>query len=512
MRLTTERCRRETATARPALLLSLLAFGCWLVVAHPAHGADSHPGPRVTQMEIDLHLDTERGLIEEEISLTVAGQGLSLLTFSIHESLTVERSRVSTGVIDHQEAGQKLSVHLDPPLNGSRRITFTVTGRPKGRGGSRVGPHWAVLDPSDYWYPRLPFTWAETLVRIHAPEKWVAVAPGRPVREGADGVWEWRSSKPVRAVAVAAAASLELDRSVAVRTPILVASPEGSHEAKTLSEILSDPLAWFSGALAPYPFDSFNLVFIEGFRGRARAGGMMVVPPDTPVERASDGADLLAGQWFGEYLAGDGGWMEAFAAWEATVYSRDRALPLPAEIARLRSAYFSLPSGKDVALSRAGHDSRAEILRGKGSAAPDMIRLVVDNRSFFKAVTGLFDIMIGPPMSLQDVRMAFERHTGKTLAQPFSEWFDRTGAPQFEAKLSTFPASRGGWRADLELIQTRDLYSLPVEVVFLGPGQSHREVIEVDEESTSVFYTLPFRPVRVEVDPSDRIFQWRRDE
>ena len=502
-------------------MLASIALGCGLLIfassiepgqsPPPDSATDSSlQEPRVTRIEIDLRLDPEREVIHEVISLTITGKELSSLRFSIHEGLTVERSRVSTGVIDHRKTGENLWVDLDPPLNGPRRVTFTISGRPGGAGGSLVGPHWAVLNPADNWYPRIPFTWAETRVRVHAPERWLAVAPGGPVSEGSGGLWEWRSSKPVRTVAVAAA-PLQLDEAVALRSPIRVASPEGAHDAEAIARILSDPLAWFSGALAPYSFDGFNLVFIPGFRGRVRAGGMMVVPSDTPVGNSSDGADLLAGQWFGELLAGEGGWMEAFAAWEATVYSKDRALPLPSDIVRLRSAYFSLPARKDVALSRADHTAPAEVLRGKGSAAPDMIRLVVGNRSFFGGVTQLFDTAVAPPVTLRDVRLVFEKQAGRTLLQPFSDWFDRTGVPEFEAKLGTFQASQGGWRADLKLAQTRDLYTLPVEVVFLGPGESHREVIEVSEENTSVYYTLPFKPVRVEVDPADKIFRWRKD-
>lgn len=483
----------------------ILVFCSLLGAFSPGRAGGVQP-PRVTRMDIDLTLDTERGVIREEVAITITGRDLGKLAFAIHESLQVERSRTSSGFVEHRKAGSRLDVFLDPPLNGTRTLTFTVTGHPGGRGGSMIGARAAVLDGADAWYPRLPVTHAEVRVRIRAPEGWTAVASGRAVGAAKSGTWEWVASRPVRSVSVAAAPGLELNEGAAVRTPVVLAAPGEGPDVDVVASHLADPMAWFSGALAPYPYDGFNLVLLPGFEGRVRGGGMMVVPAGSPLDSPSDGADLLAGQWYGELLAGDGAWIDSFAAWQSVVYCRDRARPLPAAIARLREGYFALPPGIDVPLSRADRDAPPEVIRGKGSAAPDMIRITMSNRDFFRAVTALFEAEPGPPVSLAWVRAVFEKSTGRSLGRAFADWFDRTGAPDLEAKLRTFPASRGGWRVDLTLVQRGRHYALPVEVVFHGPGQSHRETLEIGEERTSVVYTLPFKPARVEVDPGGKIF------
>jgi aminopeptidase N len=461
---------------------------------------------QITDIAIDVALDTERGLIEETATLTVSGRQVSTLQFRIGEGLSVETSKAGSGVVDHRKAGSRLLVSVDPPLNGTRRLTFTVTGRPRGSGGTRVGPDWAVLNPADHWYPTLPFTWASTQVRVRAPEGWTVIAPGQPTRDGTDGVWTWRTTNPVRDVAVAAGPDLELQEGKVVTTLLRVASSSKAHNVETLGGVLLDPMAWFSGTLAPYPFDSFNLVFIDGLRERVSAGGMLVVPRDTPVSSSPDGADLLAGQWFGELMAGDGRWIESFAAWETIAYSRDRSYPPPREIARLRSAYFDL-ARDDVPLSRADLKTPDEVVRGKGSAAPDAVRVFAGDRDFFKALGDLFGQPAGPPMSLDEVRAVFEQRVGRSLERPFSDWFDRVGAPDLEAKLRTHPSSTGGWRADISITQKGDPYALPVEIVLRGPGQTRRETVELSDGTTTVYYILPFEPTRMELDPLNRIYR-----
>jgi hypothetical protein len=268
-------------------------------------------------------------------------------------------------------------------------------------------------------------------------------------------------------------------------------------------------MAWLSAALAPYPFDAFNVAAIPGFEGRVDASGLVIVGSGALPATDGDGADWLAGQWWGQALGGDGGWIEAFAAWQACVFARDRSLPLPASIAAMRRAYFELRSG-DVALAQAKATAPAAVLRGKGSAAPDMIRLVAGDRAMFDAVRELFAAPVGPPLGLADVRAAVEKQAGRPLDREFSDWFGRAGAPELQGTLRAFPSAGGGFRADVTLTQKRAAYRLPVEIVLYGPsGGEHRETVEVAGDATSVFYIVPFEPTRIEVDPLDRIFRWK---
>ncbi len=465
---------------------------------------------RVSRIDVDVTIEPSRGTLHETVSLVVTGKRTGHLVFAIDEGLSVKTSRTSAGVVDHRQAGSELVVDLDPVLEGERTLTFTIAGQPRRGTETEIGPTRAVLAPSSAWYPQLGDTWATAAVTVRLPDGWAAIAPGAAAARMAPGVFRFVTDRPVRSIAVAAAPGLRTVGGSLVAVPFRLATSASASAVpvKATARRLAPAMAWLSGALAPYPFDAFTLVSLPGYSGSVRASGMVVVGTATPLVNDSDGADLLAGQWFGEALGGDGAWIEAFAAWEACVFARDRALPIPREISRLRAAYFLLRSG-DVALARADATSPAEVLRGKGSAAPDMVRLVAGDRAMFDAVRRLFAAPIGPVLSLAAVKTAIEDAAGRSLDRVFSEWFERAGAPELEGVLRAFPAAGGGFRVDIGLTQKRGVYTLPVEVVIHGAGEEHRETIEVADEVTSVFYLLPFEPKRIEIDPLDRIFRWK---
>lgn len=463
--------------------------------------------PWVSRIEVDLDLDPATGMIQSRSELRIEGDEIRTLVFRVNETLAVEEVRSNGAEAEYRKAGSKLLVEVDPPAPAAT-LTVRMTGRPRRGKDLAVGPALAVLAPQDGWYPLAPHMWAEATVRVKAPPGWAAIAPGRRAAAEPAHVAIWRTSGPVRTLAVAAAPALTLTEAVAIRTPVRVAAPEDGPKASAVAEGLAEALSWLSAALAPYPFDGFNLVLAPGWSGRVRASGLMIVPATTDVGSKPEAADLLSGQWFGERVAGDGAWIEAFAAWQAVVVCRDRAWPLPSETARLRAAYFEVRGPRDVPLARAGWDAPAELLRGKGSAAPDMIRLVIGDRPFFDAVRDLFAQPVGPPLSLAQLRGFFEKAAGRSLERAFADWFDRTGAPDLEATIHTLPASTGGYRVDLTLVQRGGAYALPVEVVFEGPGRSHRERVEVETEKTTPFYVLPFEPRRVEVDPNGKIYRY----
>lgn len=462
--------------------------------------------PRAVRIELDLTLDPANGTLHERAAVTVDGKGPATLVFALDEGLSVEAVTASEGVAEHRKAGTEVRVEIDPPLDGPRTLRFRISGTPKRGGRPLVRPTGAVLDSFDGFYPRFVDTWASTSVTVRVPAGWTAVAPGRRIA-GKDGVWTWKADAPIRSLALGAAPGLEIATIQVLRIPLTLAAPANGPRAAAIEAPMREAIAWLAGALAPYPFEALNVVVLPGIVDRAQGGGIIVVPAGTPLAGAADAADLVAGQWFGERVSGDGPWIRAFAAWQATVFARDRAIPLPASIVRLREEYFRLRSG-DVPLARADAGTPEAVIRGKGSAVPDMIRLAVDEREFFGAMRDLFAAPVGPALSIDAIRAALEARTKRPLGRVFDDWFRRAGAPEIQAEIRTFPAATGGFRVDLTLRQTRGTYALPVEIVLYGPGREHRETVDIEGETTSPFWVLDFEPLRVEVDPSRRLFRW----
>jgi len=479
-----------------------------VALAFPHAGAQptspvTSPGV-VRAVDVDVSVEPDTGLVREEIALLVDGSGVSTVDVDLDAQFVVERSSATAGVVEHRHSGRRLRLIFDPPLDGPRGVRLRISGRPRRGADDRVNARFAVLDPAAGWYPRTPAVLHEARVRVRVPPDWTVAGPGAASRND-DGSWTFRPDRPVRGLAIAAAPGLTASTATAVRTSVRVVAGEDDPGASTRARDLADPLAWFAASIAPYPFDGFTLAVVPGLDRRVEGSGVVAVPvQDAPVGRA-DYASVLAGQWYGQWIGADGPWIRSFGAWHAWAYAVDRSLAPPRDLAALRQAYLDLPAGRDVPIARAGEDAPAETLLGKGSAAPEMIRQRIGARAFSGFLDGLA-ALAPDPVTIGDLRALVRTAGGSDGVAAFDEWFDRRGVPRLDATLRVMPAASGGHRADLRLAQNGGVYSLSVEVVFVGAGQEHREVVELTEPEVNVFYLLPFEPRRVEIDPLNRWF------
>ena len=129
------RTPRLQQTALPLALVALAVVGSLTALAAAGDTASGATGPRVTAIDINLSFNPETGLILEQASLEVRGEGLRELTFDLNDGLVVERSSISQGFAEHRQSAGKLRLQLSPPLSGTATLKFRISGRP--RRGSR---------------------------------------------------------------------------------------------------------------------------------------------------------------------------------------------------------------------------------------------------------------------------------------------------------------------------------------------------------------------------------------
>lgn len=486
----------------PALLALLLALAPFSNIQ-----ASDDDGLTVVGMDVTVELRPEQGLISETARLTLQGSSGPVVRFRLNRGLQVERSRAGSGSIRHSQTGDTVSVTLTPPLQDEQRtITLELAGRPRAHGNDRVNGNGAVLGAADHWIPALPHTAAAARLEVVAPAHWTVLASGEPQPGTKAGAHRFRTRRPVRSLGLAAGPALvRTDASIA-GTPLRVAG-NGEQVAEELAALFADPLTWLSGTVVPYPFEGVNLAFVPGLERTVHAAGFIAVPADRPVNSKADGGELLSPLWFGEYLAGDGPWMDGLAAWQAVTYARDRGQGMPARIGALRDRYLSMSHNRDVAIRRADQDTPEAVVRGKGSAAWEMVRATCGNRHFKNRLDELAAAGLGGPVRLADLRTRFVADSSEPVEAVFEDWFDRTGLPALTTELHTTPTSRDEWRTDLSIRQQGKPYTLTLDVVFHGAGQIHREAVRIDRETTRLLYILPFQAIRVELDPLGRIYK-----
>ena len=491
--------------ARVAFALGFAGF--MALFTAPAARADdlpTTPTVRLTAVDIDLRLRPALGTLEQDVRLELEGDGATWVDLRLHPGLVVERCESSVGTADYRQSGEQLRVIFDSPLDGGVEVRLRITGHPRDGSDDRIEPRWVALDPDLDWYPRLDGAFHTAVVRVRIDDGWTVAAPGEGRRED-DGRWVFRPEGRVRELAVVAAPGLGTAATEIVRSPLRVVAPDAAGSAAAMKVLFADPFAWFSGALAPYPFDGLTVALVPGLPERVEASGFIAVPADAPPRSASDAASMLSGQWHGQWIDADGPWIRAFAAWHAAAYARDRNLPPPADIALARVGYFRLDPQRDIAIEDATRRTPDAVLRGKGAAATEMIRTLIGPRRFLRVLDGLVALAPGH-VTYSDLRALIRAEAGPEGVRALDDWFGRAGVPRLRVTLRVMDAAGGGYRADLRIEQKSGDYAIPIDVVLIGAGEQRRETISIVEATTDLYYLIDFRPRRIEVDPLGRLF------
>ncbi len=462
------------------------------------------PDVRLVGVEIDVRVRPELRTLEQDVRLELDGRGALWVDLRLHPDLVVERCESPGGSVEHRRAGSQVRVIFVTPLDGPRVVRLRVTGHPRDGVDDRITPNWVALDPDLDWYPRVEGAFHCAVLRVRIDDAWTVAAPGAGQRE-TDGEWVFRPERPVREVAVVASRGLGVATGEIVGIALRIASPGAADRLAEMRSSFADPIAWFSGALAPYPFDGLTLALVPGLPGRIEGSGFVAVPDDERPRTRSDAASMLAGQWHGQWIGADGAWIRAFAAWHAEAYARDRNLAPAADLARARETYLRLDPSRDVALEDAGREAPDAVVRGKGAPATEMVRSSIGARRFLRVLDGLVALAPGP-VSFSDLQSLVRSESGPEGVRALEDWFGKAGVPRLRVTLRVMEAAGGGHRADVRIEQLSGDYAIPVDIVLVGPGAERRETISIEDASTDLVYLVDFEPRRIEVDPLGRLF------
>ena len=228
-------------------------------------------------------------------------------------------------------------------------------------------------------------------------------------------------------------------------------------------------------------------------------------------------AHELCHHWFGDLVTCES-WAnltlnEGFAnyseyLWNEHKYGRERA-----DLARMEelSGYFDQASMEVFPLIRY-HYKDASVLfdahsYNKGSLILHMLRNLVGEEAFFTSIRDYLTEHAFQSTEVDDLRMAFEKVTGKDLHWFFDQWYFEPGHPVLEIQHS-FDRTQNKLKIEIEQTQqTRgynDLYILPIEIGLIMPDKTiQSQHIWLNQQSQTFNFGLADEPLAVVVDPRD---------
>lgn len=288
-----------------------------------------------------------------------------------------------------------------------------------------------------------------------------------------------------------------------------------------------------------YPYDKYATVCVSDFifGGMENTTATTLTDYTLHDERAHQDfssdplvAHELAHQWFGDLLTcrdWSNGWLnEGFATyfealWREFDMGQDEFIY---EMYSNAQSYF----GEDNANYRrpiVAYTFNQPIdlfdrhLYEKGSLVLHMIRYLLGDENWWKAIKYYVNKHKGQNVITADLERAIEESTGRNLQFFFEQWVYKAGYPQFKLDYSWDDSSK---MAKFKVAQTQKidaenpLFTLPVEIAFVGTtGEREVYKVQLEDKEHTFYFKLKERPEFVGFDPSNWILKtvdWTRSK
>ncbi|WP_290647995.1 M1 family aminopeptidase [Aquisalimonas sp.] len=479
--------------------------------------APPHKHLEVTLKPADRHLEARL-----ELRPATSARG-----FQLAEGLEVKGVRAGGQRLSVRDKGGGRWAVRVPEAAESVIIEYAgrIAGREEGgRRGQFLGPDGSYLDSAGAWYPRIEgvsrFAWT---LEVALPPGQRAVASGGLVEESlqeARVVARYRHPR-ARGITLAAgpwrARSAETADGVVVRT-LFPEALDGEYADTYLARTV-DHLERFNGEIGPYPLESYQVAASPLPVGLAFAGftwlGERVIPlpfiPETSL------AHEVLHAWWGNGVYVDherGNWSEGL-----TTYMADYRLDVERGRGRetrerwLRD-YALLPADADRSL-RAFRSGNRGADRVVGYHRGAMLFLMLEERigegAFREAVAALWDRHRHRTAAWEDLAAAFSHAAGEDLGPFFTQWLERTGAPELAVDdVAVDEREDGGWSVTGEVrqIHNGEPFALRVPVVVKDEADdSVTQWLELEDRATAFTIDTEARPRTLAVDPQYRAFR-----
>ncbi|MCX6555968.1 MAG: hypothetical protein NTW95_00815, partial [Candidatus Aminicenantes bacterium] len=127
--------------------------------------------------------------------------------------------------------------------------------------------------------------------------------------------------------------------------------------------------------------------------------------------------------------------------------------------------------------------------------------------AFRQGLRGALERFAWKTMDLDDLRIQFEKASGRDLKWFFEQWFMRKGAPEFS--IGCWFAERSkNWLVQVMITQLRDVYRVKAEIAFYKNSAREIRDVEINGRATTFSFLLPFKPQSVRFDPDYKILRW----
>jgi aminopeptidase N len=510
--------------------------------------------------DLAITLDPERGVMKGDAGLQLKNlaTGNEDILLTLNHQLRVESVKDETGrTLTFERSEDSLSVHPQEPLSGSGVCTIHIR-----YGGSFleripeldlhnawIGPEVSYAFYSSRWYPQTPDSVRRSRGKITylVPEDWAVASSGRLT-----ATEEIRGMKRCTFVVATpvefsfAAADFVHHRENIDGLEVGVFLLKGDRDKTDFYlRNCSKMIGYFKELYGFFPYECYDLIELpQGLLGKTGAAsyeGLTFFPESLLPKRffyAPVFAHEISHCWWGNCIRGAEGpvineglaqismglYLEQTLGskffWNLLKDGAPQFLYLHSARLFFRALQSSKVNGKSLeALLMRGEDLELGIpamdkfttlhmlANSKGFFVFAMLRELIGPEAFAQGLRTTLEAFPWKTVTLEDLRLQFEKASSRDLTWFFEQWFLRKGAPEFS--IGCWFAERSkNWLVQVMITQLRDVYRVKAEIAFYKGSAREIRDIEINAKATTFSFLLPFKPQSVRFDPDYKILRW----
>jgi tetratricopeptide (TPR) repeat protein len=146
------------------------------------------------------------------------------------------------------------------------------------------------------------------------------------------------------------------------------------------------------------------------------------------------------------------------------------------------------------------------VLKSKGAYVLNMLRWVLGDENFFKAVKEYVYNFGYKEASIQDFKAICEKISAQDLTYFFSEWIDQNGVPDLKYDYTTYRAKEG-FKVTGTIRQDIDTFKMPVEIMIETDGKPEVKRVEVVGPESPFSVATFGKPKSAKIDPNFKVLR-----
>ena len=486
-------------------------------------------------VEADVSPNTQSLSAKATVRFTPVDDNITSASFELNNALNVSRVVDQSGKqVPASRNQQDFTVRLsfDQPLPKGQpvTITFYYDGKLTGQEDSPVyGIKFAAIHP-DYAFLMYPARWFPVsgytsdrfaaVMRITVPMGYSVVGSGLDSKDvkGDKNAYEIkfeRASFPGSIAIVkgqpAKVASEGVTTTLYFRdTEASMAQPYGDQVGKLVS--------YFTGLYGLPPYANLTVIETEdGAPNGYAAPGLIFLAPKAIGKQPNSSllANQISRQWFEELVSPatrNHLWLtNGLAAYSELIWAEHEKGPAAMDSQLHNVMVESLTVDTVPVIQSARLDDYSPELwaltGSKGAAVLSMLRYVVGDDNFFKALKAYAQEYPWKSANTDDFRKVFEKVAGQDLGYFFIQWIESSGAPEFKLEYTIYRTQKG-FRVMGKIAQDLDTFRMPVNLKIETEGNPEEKRVEVVGTSSEFSVDTFGKPKNVIIDPGNKVLRY----